>query len=96
MIDRAKLERHVIVKKDYESTNLIPVERSNILQEAVLYEAIGTTIDEFSIRYKNIIFEGDIDRYIFDFYQRNCIDKNRFSEYELHNGGGTKTSCMCC
>ncbi len=91
MIDRQELSRHVIVKKDFESTNILPVKRNNITQESVIYEALGTTTDEFSIKAKNLLFEGDMDRKLFEFYSQNCLQKkeNPVEEYELLDGGGT-------
>ncbi len=93
MIDRKHLRRHIIVSKENELTHLTKVERNNFIQEAVLYEALGTQVDEFSIGPKNIILEGELDLIFFQFYLKNCLDKEQtkiFSDYELWDGGGTK------
>tara|TARA_R110002124_G_scaffold267450_1_gene434683 strand:- start:311 stop:2308 length:1998 start_codon:yes stop_codon:yes gene_type:complete len=92
MIDRANLRRHIIVKKESELTKLIPVKRNNIIQEEVIYEALGTSVDEFSIANKNIVFEGELDLELFSYFIENCIYKknNEILDYELHDGGGTK------
>jgi hypothetical protein len=68
------------------------VDRNNFIQESVIYEALGTTVDEFSIRSKNIIFEGGMDLVLFEFIVTQCLSKraNAFLEYELHDAGGTK------
>lgn len=92
MIDRKELRRHYIVSKDNECTKINVVERNNITQEAVIYEALGTTIDEFSLSNKNIMFEGDLDLLLFEYYINNCMLKknNHLLDYSLLNGGGTK------
>lgn len=92
MIDRSNLKRHIIVKKNKEITTLIPVERHNIIQESVIYEALGTSVDEFSISNKNIVFEGTTDLFMFQSFIENCVPKrdNAFSEFEFLDGGGTK------
>jgi predicted ATP-dependent endonuclease of OLD family len=92
MIDRKELKRHYIVSKDNESTKINPVDRNNITQEAVIYEALGTSIDEFSISNLNIMFEGDVDLFLFEFFINNCLPKknNVLRDYRLLNGGGTK------
>lgn len=92
MIDRKKLDRHVIITKDDEHSTLKKVDRNNITQESVIYEAMGTRLDEFSIPIHNIMFEGSIDRTLFQFFLNNCLKKadNPFKDYELLDGGGTK------
>jgi predicted ATP-dependent endonuclease of OLD family len=92
MIDRANIRRHLIVKKESEATKVTFVDRNNFIQESVIYEALGTTVDEFSIRSKNIIFEGGMDLVLFEFIVTQCLSKraNAFLEYELHDAGGTK------
>jgi predicted ATP-dependent endonuclease of OLD family len=92
MIDRSNICRHVIVKKDSEQTRITVVDRNNFIQESVIYEALGTTVDEFSIRNKNIIFEGKMDLILFEYFIKHCMTKrgNIFLEYELHDGGGCK------
>lgn len=92
MIDRSNLKRHIIVEKRNEITVLTPVKRNNFIQEAVIYESMGTQLDEFSIPNKNIVVEGELDLELFTFY------KSLFSETELKpnvvdaqiwDGGGT-------
>jgi hypothetical protein len=96
MIDRANIRRHLIVKKESEATRVYFVDRNNFIQESVIYEALGTTVDEFSIRNKNIIFEGRMDLVLFEFIVGQCLSKraNPLSEYELHDAGGTKNIVM--
>ncbi len=93
MIDRNNLERHIIVQKDGELTHLTKVDSNNFIQEAVMYEAMGAKIDEFSIGLKNIVFEGKIDLILFDFFINKCLDRTTHKEIQDHrlwNGGGTK------
>ena len=97
MIDRKNLRRHIILDKQGERSYLKKVERNNITQESVIYEALGTRVDEFSIKNFNIMFEGELDRRLFEFYSDKCIAKvdNVLSKYELLDGGGTKNITTC-
>lgn len=92
MIDRTNINRHFIVKKESESTTVSHVDRNNFIQESVIYEALGTTVDEFSIKNKNIVFEGEMDLILFKYLLNECFSKrgNALLEYELHDAGGTK------
>jgi predicted ATP-dependent endonuclease of OLD family len=91
MIDRRTVERHVIVKKESERTELVLAQRSKLIQEAVLYEALGTSVDEFSIRAKAIVLEGDIDLRLFEHYLRNFVpSEHPWHQHELYDGGGTE------
>lgn len=91
MIDRSNLDRHIIVKKENEETKLKYVNRKNILQEEVIYQALGTHLDEFSMSNNNIVFEGELDQKLFSFFMEECIykDKNNLVGYEFLDGGGT-------
>jgi len=91
MIDRKNLKRHVIVQKDNELSNVKKVDRNNIIQEALIYEALGTSVDEFSIGVRNIVFEGEMDILLFKFFIEKCLRKkdNRLLDYSLLDGGGT-------
>ena len=91
MIDRENLRRHVIIKKDDEQTKLLQVDRNNILQEEVIYEALGTSLDEFSISNENIVFEGELDLKLFSVFMEHCVEKkeNKLAEYDFLDGGGT-------
>lgn len=93
MIDRKNLTRHLIISKSEEVTTLKRVDRNNFIQEAVIYEAMGTQLDEFSIGMKNVVFEGEIDRKLWEFYINKCLDKKSrgsASDFVLWDGGGTK------
>lgn len=93
MIDRKEIGRHIIVRKTDEKSTITTARKNNITQEAVLYEAMGTSMDEFSIGVKNVLFEGDLDLFIFDFYNSTLLsDYQKYSEskgFFLRNGGGT-------
>ncbi|MGC4034437.1 MAG: AAA family ATPase [Chitinophagaceae bacterium] len=92
MIDRKNLKRHIIVEKKNEITNLTKVERNNFIQEAVLYESMGTHLDEFSIPNKNIVVEGELDlcllNYFISLYQEGEL-KQHIKDSQVWDGGGT-------
>ena len=67
MIDSGDISRHYIVKKEDEITTIRQVEDSNIVDEEVLYNALGFSIFEV-LKKKNIIFEGWRDKFLFQKY----------------------------
>ena len=64
MIDKENIERHFIVRKKNEITTIERAGKSEILDEEVLYRAIGYSILE-TLKRHNIIFEGWTDKRIF-------------------------------
>jgi hypothetical protein len=64
MIDRENLGRHLIVRKQKERTTLEEVTASNIVDEEVIYNALGYSIFE-QLKAKNILFEGWRDKRLF-------------------------------
>ncbi|MDY7393849.1 AAA family ATPase [Aureibaculum sp. 2210JD6-5] len=92
MIDRGNLKRHIIVNKESERTKLTTVNRNNILQEDVIFQALGTSVDEFSLSNSNILFEGELDVKMFSYFLEKCLSKkdNKLKDYEFLDGGGTK------
>ena len=64
MLDSEDIGRHYIVKKKYEITSIEPAKDSNIVDEELLYNALGHSF--FSIlKEKNLIFEGWKDKRLF-------------------------------
>lgn len=61
MIDKEQIERHLIVKKTDEKTAVIAADSSNVVDEEVIYNALGYSIFE-SLNKKNILFEGWKDK----------------------------------
>jgi predicted ATP-dependent endonuclease of OLD family len=64
MIDRENTSRHLIVKKEKEITTAESANESNILDEEVIFNALGYSVFE-SLNSKNIIFEGWWDKMLF-------------------------------
>lgn len=64
MIDKALPERHLVVKKDDEITQVLLAENSAIAEEEVLFQALGTSVFE-DLKPKNLIFEGWRDFHLF-------------------------------
>lgn len=64
MIDRESIGRHLIVKKKKEVTSVETVSDSNIVDEEVIYNALGHSVFE-CLRPMNIIFEGWRDKRLF-------------------------------
>ncbi|GEP45415.1 hypothetical protein BGE01nite_47060 [Brevifollis gellanilyticus] len=64
MIDRENIGRHLIVKKDDEVTSATPVNHTNIVDEEVIYNALGWSVFE-SLKEINLLFEGWRDHRLF-------------------------------
>ena len=80
MIDSEKYERHVIVKKSMEQTDIQPSRKDQIgyfMQEEVLYSALNFDIaGEFGTREKyNFVFEGSGDAVIFEAFYNRALRK---------------------
>jgi predicted ATP-dependent endonuclease of OLD family len=92
MIDRKKLDRHILIKKEWERTSIVAAKLNTITQEALLYSALGTSLDDFSMNPSSILFEGELDRFLFEVLAFECHTKvqNPFQGYALLDGGGTK------
>lgn len=71
MIDKEIVERHILVKKTKEVTEIERVNGGNITDEEVIYNALGFSLFEL-LKSKNIIFEGWRDKKIFEKYIDNC------------------------
>src|SRR3989344_9079724 len=64
MIDKDNVPRHIIVKKEKEKTTIKSADKSNIVDEEVLFNALNFTV--FDILQKdNLIFEGWRDKQLF-------------------------------
>jgi hypothetical protein len=74
MIDKEKIERHLIVQKINEITEVEEVDASNIVDEEVIYNALGHSVYEV-LKKKNIIFEGWRDKRLFQVALEGLPDK---------------------
>jgi hypothetical protein len=64
MIDKDRIDRHLILKKIDEKTTVDVATDTNIFAEEVLFNAVGYSVFE-TLRQKNIIFEGWRDKQLF-------------------------------
>jgi hypothetical protein len=64
MIDREKIERHLIVTKEEEKTKLAVANDENMFSEEVILNALGSSVFE-ALREQNILFEGWKDKQLF-------------------------------
>lgn len=99
MIDRENFNRHIILSKEKEYTQLQPSSFERIgffMQEEVLYGALNTNLskDFKTTTQHNFVFEGDGDVSLFKWYYENILtDKERpfkLKECEFFHGGGCK------
>ncbi|HUO59002.1 MAG TPA: hypothetical protein VMV05_12570, partial [bacterium] len=71
MIDKKNIERHLIVEKVKESSEIKRANSSNYFEEEVLFQALNCSVFEM-LKEKNIIFEGWHDYELF----QKCILNN--------------------
>jgi predicted ATP-dependent endonuclease of OLD family len=64
MVDKENIGRHYIVKKENEKTSISTVDESNIIDEEVLYNALGYSVFE-NLKQQNLLFEGWRDKELF-------------------------------
>jgi predicted ATP-dependent endonuclease of OLD family len=81
MIDRSKFDRHIIIKKEKELTELQPSVRDRIgyfMQEEVLYGALEPKHNEDfnSTNSVNFVFEGDGDAFLFEYAYNSVLEKD--------------------
>lgn len=67
MVDRNRVDRHLIVEKRGEVTTATPAEGAVIANEEVIYRALDWSLFEL-LKPLNIIFEGYRDRRMFEVY----------------------------
>jgi predicted ATP-dependent endonuclease of OLD family len=64
MVDKDRIDRHLIVKKEKEETTITSDYTSSMLDEEVIYRALGYSLFEL-LKNNNVIFEGWSDKYTF-------------------------------
>jgi len=65
MIDKNKIDRHLIVTKSGEQTQVKQVDTTNIVEEEVIYNALGYSVFETLCPF-NFVFEGWRDKRLFE------------------------------
>ena len=91
MIDSGHINRHYIVKKEDEITNIALAEDSNVADEEVLYNALGHSV--FSIlKEENLIFEGWRDKHLFRvaLENSNAVLKRKYENVGVCHAKGAK------
>jgi len=74
MIDKTNLGRHRIIKKTKEVTEISVADKSNFMDEEVIYNALGYSIFE-NLKKNNILLEGWCDKQLFIAYLSKCKAK---------------------
>jgi len=72
MIDKDRIDRHLIVKKEKEETTISSDYTSDMLDEEVIYKALGYSLFDL-IKKSNIIFEGWSDKHVFQVWLDSSI-----------------------
>lgn len=102
MIDKEVTERHLIVEKTKEVTNIKRVEYTNVNEEEVIYNALNYSMYDM-LKPVNIIFEGWRDKKIYECYKTNVINQKgklkKETSYGLLHAMGVKDieriACTC-
>lgn len=82
MIDKEIIDRHLIVEKNREITEIKRVDVSNINDEEVVYKALGYSLFEL-LKPKNIIFEGWRDKRLFETFLKSGKGKKLLNKRML-------------
>lgn len=77
MIDNKNIDRHIIIKKEEESSTIELANDDNYMDIATLYRALGMNVYSV-INEHNLVFEGWSDQLVFELYngKRNTNFKN--------------------
>lgn len=78
LIDNSNLNRHYIIKKENEITTIEEVNEENLINEEVVYNALGFSFYE-TLRKENLVFEGWRDKELF----RKALEKGGTETKEL-------------
>ena len=93
MIDKDRIDTHLIIKKDKEETTLTSSYSSDMLDEEVIFKAMGYSLFEM-LKKKNIIFEGWSDKRSFQIWleskQANAATKAIWKDKGLVHAFGAK------
>ncbi len=94
MIDRKEIQRHIIVSKKKEKTEIETAKEHNIVKEEVICNALGFSYFE-SLKDKNILFEGWKDEKLFNTAMVKIptsysVIKNAFKDVGICNAKGVK------
>lgn len=90
MIDGKNISRHLIVTKEKEKTLIKDADESNIVEEEVLYNALGYSVFKL-LKEKNIIFEGWRDKKIFQVAIQKFRKKNNFINIGIGHAYGVNS-----
>jgi len=89
MVDRHQIDRHLIVTKNREVTQLSVADEGNVVHEEVIFNAINYSTFEHLCEY-NLLFEGRRDRILFQTYTKT-YEKAFFKSIGVIHGRGVST-----
>lgn len=93
MIDKDRIDTHLIIKKEKEETTLTSNYSSNMLDEEVIYKAMGYSFYEM-LKKKNVVFEGWSDKRTFQIWlasnQLSTAEKSKWKSIGLVHAFGAK------
>ena len=93
MIDKGRIDRHLIVKKEKEITRLLEANESNFVDEEVLYNALGYSIFEV-LAERNLLFEGWRDKRLFDIALARVLGKYKSIKDIFKSIGRCHAQCV--
>lgn len=81
MIDKDRVDRNIIVKKEGECTQIVSAYSPSMLDEEVIYKALGYSLYDL-LKAKNIIFEGWTDKFTFKKWIDHAIKKRKYKNWQ--------------
>lgn len=76
MVDKEHINRHLIVEKKDEITSIKTVDKSRIIDEEVIYKAIGFSLLEI-LKPINLVFEGWRDKQLFEVARKSYLKEHK-------------------
>lgn len=90
MIDKDRIDRHLIVKKEKEETTITSNYSSTMLDEEVIFRALGYSFFEL-LKKRNVIFEGWSDKFTFQkWIESNKVIKKDWKDIGMIHALGAK------
>jgi hypothetical protein len=81
MIDKERIDRNIIVKKDSECTTMVSDYSASMLDEEVIFKALGYSLYDL-LKEKNLVFEGWTDKSTFAKWIKSMEGKRKYSEWQ--------------
>jgi len=81
MIDKERVDRNMIVKKENERTSIISDYSASMLDEEVIFKALGYSLYDI-LKQRNVVFEGWSDKHVFSQWRKSKDKSRKFGDWK--------------